>query len=180
MLDTTDLRTSSLFKPLEKPEEAPRSKQPKSRPPAGIRKKILRTPLPYYSGPYSVGMLDIEIPVREPRTFSNIKRNGRHLLELETVLFSVFYPSAFGSGHGPSPEGKKKWSRATWLTRPRVEVSKGYGKFAGLPTWPTVGWFGKAFYHLTPIPEVDSFRRSFLSIEKLNVSIFLKLSTTKG
>lgn len=58
------------------------------------------------------------------------------------MLFSVFYPSGFGSGQGRSPEGERKWSRPTWLPRPRVEVAKGYGKFAGIPSWPTVGWFG--------------------------------------
>jgi platelet-activating factor acetylhydrolase len=121
------------------------SKQPKSRPPAGLREKILRTPLPYYSGPYGVGWMDIEVPVREPRSFSHIKRQHRHLLQLETVLFSIFYPSAFGSGQGPSPEGQKKWSRATWLPRPRIDTAKGYAKFAGLPSWPTVGWFGWLF-----------------------------------
>jgi platelet-activating factor acetylhydrolase len=126
-----------------KPDDVPKfSKQPKSRRPSGFREHILRTPLPYYSGPYSVGMMDIEAPAREPRYFSDIKRGGRHLLELETVLFTVFYPSGFGSGQGKSPEGEKKWSRPTWLPRPRIEVAKGYGKFAGIPSWPTVAWFG--------------------------------------
>jgi platelet-activating factor acetylhydrolase len=118
------------------------SKQPKSRPPAGMREKILTTPLPHYSGPYGVGFMDIEVPVREPRTFSEIKRDHRHLLQLETVLFSVFYPSGFGSGSGPSPEGKKKWGRATWLPRPRVDLAKGYAKFAGVAELPMVAWFG--------------------------------------
>jgi platelet-activating factor acetylhydrolase len=89
--------------------------------------------------------MDIEVPARHPRYFSEIKRYHRHLLELETVLFSVFYPSGFGSGHGKSPGGEKKWSRPTWLPRPRIEVAKGYGKFAGIPSWPTVGWFGGFF-----------------------------------
>jgi len=128
----------------QKPYDVPEcSKQPNSRRPAGFREHILRTPLPYYSGPYSVGMMDIEVPVREPRVFSDIKRDHRHLLELETVLFSVFYPSAFGSGQGRSPEDEKKWSRPTWLPRPRICTAKAYGRFAGLPGWVTVGWFGK-------------------------------------
>jgi platelet-activating factor acetylhydrolase len=127
----------------KRPDDVPKgTKPPNSREPAGFREKLLRTPLPYYSGPYSVGMMDIEVPAREPRTFSEIKRNHMHLLELETVLFSVYYPSDFGSGHGTSPEGEKKWGRATWLPRPRVEVAKGYGKFAGIPALPTIGWFG--------------------------------------
>jgi platelet-activating factor acetylhydrolase len=127
---------------VNKPDDVPNSKQPNSRPPTGLREKILRAPLPYYSGLYSVGMMDIEVPAREPRVFSDIKRNHRHLLELETVLFTVYYPSGFGSGHGKSPEGEKKWSRPTWLPRPRIEVAKGYGKFAGIPGWPTAAWFG--------------------------------------
>lgn len=124
------------------------SKDPKSRPPSGLREKILRNPLPRYSGPYSVGWMDIEVPVREPRVFSHIKRQHRHLLQLETVLFSVFYPSAIGSGQGSSPEGEKEWSRATWLPRPRIDIAKGYARFAGLPKWPTVAWFGLFSYTL--------------------------------
>jgi platelet-activating factor acetylhydrolase len=121
--------------------EVPDSKNPKSRQPSSLRDKLVGAPLPFYSGPYGVGTMDIEIPVREPRTFSNIKRDKRHLLELETVLFHVFYPSGFDSGHGLSPEGREKWSRATWLSRPRVEVAKGYAKFASLPDWTMVPFF---------------------------------------
>jgi platelet-activating factor acetylhydrolase len=78
----------------EKPDDVPRkTKKPKARPPNHFREKIIRNPLPYYSGPYSIGMMDIEVPVREPRHFSDIKRDHRYLLELETVLMSVWYPS---------------------------------------------------------------------------------------
>lgn len=85
---------SAATQSVNKPDDVPKmSKQPNSRPPTGIREHILRTPLPYYSGPYSVGVMDIEVPVREPRHFSEIKREHKHLLELETVLFSVYYPS---------------------------------------------------------------------------------------
>ncbi|KAE8451342.1 hypothetical protein EG329_003971 [Mollisiaceae sp. DMI_Dod_QoI] len=137
------MASSTINSSTHKPDDVPQvSKQPNSRPPSGIREYILKTPLPLYSGPYSVGMMDIEVPAREPRYFSEIKRDGKHLLELETVLFSVFYPSGFGSGQGKSPEGGKKWSRPTWLPRPRVEIARGYGKFAGLPAWPTIAWFG--------------------------------------
>lgn len=143
----------------DKLDHVPTAKQPKTRPPAGRREKILRKPLPYYSGPYSVGQMDIEVPVREPRTFSNIKRQHKHVLNLETVLFSVFYPSSFGSGEGVSPEGEKKWSRATWLPRPRVEVAKGYSKFAGLPSWPTMAFFGMT----TAFTKLPAFRNAGLA-----------------
>lgn len=143
-----------------KPDEVPRfTKQPKSRQPSGFREKILRTPLPYYSGPYSVGMMDIEVPVRDPRHFSDITRHKRHLLELETVLLSVFYPSGFGSGQGTSPDGRKDWSRPTWLPRPRVEVAKGYGRFAGLPEWISAGWFGVT----TAFTKLPAFRNATLA-----------------
>jgi hypothetical protein len=129
-----------------KSEAIPNEKPPKSRPPVGLRDKVLRAALPHYSGPYGVGLMDIELPAREPRTFSEIKRNHRHLLRLETVLFTIFYPSGFGSGQGKSPEGEEKWGRATWVPRPRMEAAKGYAKFAGLPEWvmiPLLGMSGK-------------------------------------
>jgi platelet-activating factor acetylhydrolase len=88
-------------------------------------------------------MMDIELPAHQPRHFSEIKREGRYLLELETVLFTVFYPSALGSGTGVSPEGQEKWGRVTWLPRPRVKVAKGYGKFAGIPGFLITSFFGE-------------------------------------
>jgi len=113
MAETLESAYSAVNSSANKPDDVPNSKKPKSRPASGIRERFLHNPLPYYSGPYSVGMMDIEVPAREPRTFSRIKRKHRHLLELETVLFTVFYPSGFGSGQGKSPEGDDKWSRPT-------------------------------------------------------------------
>lgn len=134
---------SGTFHRRTKPDNVPKNtKQPKSRPPVGIREKILNTPLPQYSGPYSVGIMDIEVPVRDPRTFSNIQRHGQHLLHLETVLFSVFYPSTFGSGKGKSPEGEKKWSRPTWIPKPRKELIEGYAKFSSLSNLTSFAIFG--------------------------------------
>jgi platelet-activating factor acetylhydrolase len=105
--------SSKMEHTVNKPDDVPCSKQPNSRPPTGLREKLTGSPLPYYSGPYSVGLMDIEVPAREPRALSDIKRDERHLLQLETVLFTIYYPSGFGSEQGKSPEGEKKWSRAT-------------------------------------------------------------------
>ena len=70
------------------PDDVPRfTKRPKSRQPSGLREKILRTAVPFYSGPYSVGMMDIEVPARDPRHFSDITRHKRHLLELRQYCF---------------------------------------------------------------------------------------------
>ncbi|CAF9929324.1 MAG: hypothetical protein HETSPECPRED_007343 [Heterodermia speciosa] len=85
--------------------------------------------------------MDIEIPVASPRTFSHIKRHGQHLLQLKTVLVAVYYPSAFGSGVGKDPGGYVKWSRETWLPRPRLKTAQGYGLFSGLAQWLAVLWF---------------------------------------
>ena len=83
----------------------------------------------------------IEIPAAKPQTFSHITRRHRHILQLETVLLTLYYPSAFGTGVGKDPAGRDRWSRETWLPHPRTYVSKGYGTFAGLPHWLAVGWF---------------------------------------
>ncbi|TVY76049.1 Platelet-activating factor acetylhydrolase, partial [Lachnellula suecica] len=159
MPDALNRITSGASRGAQKPDEVPNSKQPNSRAPSGIREHILRTPLPYYSGPYSVGVMDLEVPAREPRHFSEIKREHKHLLELATVLFSVFYPSGFGNGQGPSPEGEKHWSRPTWLPRPRIDVAKGYGKFSGIPPWLSVAWFGAT----TAFTKLPAFRNSKLA-----------------
>lgn len=87
--------------------------------------------LPKYSGPYDVGVMEIEVPVESPRSFSHIRRKGEQILTLETVLMAIFYPAAPGAGTGKDPSGRK-WSRATWLARPRLQMAQGYGKFAGV------------------------------------------------
>ncbi|KAF2017633.1 hypothetical protein BU24DRAFT_420677 [Aaosphaeria arxii CBS 175.79] len=136
----------------------PRAKKPRSRPPTSLRDKLgfLQAHLPSYSGPYSVGSMDIEVPVENPRTFSHITRDGKHLLKIETVLFTLYYPAAIGSGSGKDPGGRRNWSRETWLPRPRIEVAKGYGKFAGIPGPVAVAYFGAT----TGLTKLRAFRNS--------------------
>lgn len=138
--DDNDRRNSIVGKRTT--GDVPHAKKPRSRPPTSLRDRMPfpLSVLPAASGPYSVGSMEIEVPVEQPHKVSHIKRDGRHLLQLQTVLFTLYYPAAFGSGSGPAPGGEKKWSRETWVPRPRVEVAKGYAKFAGLP-----GWMGVAF-----------------------------------
>jgi platelet-activating factor acetylhydrolase len=56
---------------------------------------LLSRTLPNYTGAYSVGVCDMEVPVA-PRTFGNFKHKSMpdqaSGLTLDTVLFSVFYP----------------------------------------------------------------------------------------
>ncbi|PVH93778.1 alpha/beta-hydrolase [Periconia macrospinosa] len=123
--------------------KVPHAKKPRSRPPTSLRDKLgfLHGHLPSSSGPYAVGSMDIEVPAECPRTFSNITREGKHILQLETVLFTLYYPAALGIGRGKDPAGNRKWSRETWLPRPRRETAKGYSKFAGIPEPAGIAWF---------------------------------------
>lgn len=136
----------------------PNAKKPRSRPPQSLRDKLgfLHGHLPKPSGPYSVGSMDIEIPVPSPRPISDIKRDGKPLLRLETVLFTLYYPAAFGSGMGQAPGGYKKWSRETWLARPRPETAKGYARFAGIPDWLGEAVFGAT----TAFTKLPAFRNT--------------------
>ena len=124
-------------------------KQPKTRPPKGLRDSLpLINSLPNYTGPYSVGTMELEIPVREPRHFSHLRRDHTYMLDLKTVLMTVYYPSAFGTGQGRPPSGARRWSRETWLPRPRAKMAGGYGKFGGigplaLPFFGLSTWFTK-------------------------------------
>lgn len=88
-----------------------------------------------------VGVMDFEVPAKDPRTISEIERTGSPLFYLETILVTIFYPSAIGTGSGPAPSGQKHWSRPTWLTRPRGMISRGYARFSDLPEWPTMFFF---------------------------------------
>ncbi|KAI3399982.1 hypothetical protein diail_5138 [Diaporthe ilicicola] len=101
-------------------------------PPRTWRERVFHA-LPYYTGPYSVGYLEIELPVDEPRSFSRIKREHRPALQLDTVLFSVYYPT----NGDPAAE-----HRVLWLPRPRGPTCKGYAKFFNVPNLPVTAYMG--------------------------------------
>lgn len=69
--------------------------------------------------------MEIEVPVHEPRTFSHITRKKQHVLQLKTVLVTIYYPAS------PPTSGEKP-SRQLWLGRPRLSVAQGYSHFAKL------------------------------------------------
>src|SRR5690349_21259791 len=54
--------------------------------------------LPHYTGPHDVGAIDIEVPVREPRKIHDavFRDSGKPAFQLETVLFTLYYPAAKG------------------------------------------------------------------------------------
>lgn len=92
--------------------------------------------LPAYTGPYHVGYMDIEVPARNPRPISSLKRNGRSLLRLDTVLMAIYYPSQpdVKTSGGSVPH------RVNWMPHPRLANAKGYAKFMKLPWLPLTGY----------------------------------------
>ena len=113
--------------------KVPHAKKPKPRPPRGWRDKVIVPivrALPTYTGPYPVGTMEIEVPAGNPRTFSDIKRNHKHLLQLETVLMTVYYPA---NTYDVDAQGNRTpFSRQLWLGRPRVAIAEGYGRLSGV------------------------------------------------
>ncbi|KAI1209664.1 platelet-activating factor acetylhydrolase [Annulohypoxylon truncatum] len=136
-------------------DEGDRRKNPGQSPPRMFKERLFHM-LPDYAGPYSVGMMEIEVPVREPRTFSHIKRNHMHALRMDTVLFSIFYPcdaSSYTSNKGKKP------SKATWLPRPRALTSKGYAKFFSVPHLPVTAYIAAT----TMFTKLPAFRNAKLA-----------------
>lgn len=126
-----------------KRSEEPEKKKPRARPPQSLRDKLpFYGKLPKYSGPYKVSVMDLEVPAEKPRTFSDITRHKTHIIKLESVLFTIYYPAHVDSGKDQPNPDQGRFSRPTWLPRPRVQSGKGYGKFASLPEWPTAAFFG--------------------------------------
>ncbi|KAI0161452.1 PAF acetylhydrolase [Xylariaceae sp. FL1272] len=87
-------------------------------------------PLPMYSGPYSVGIIDIEVPV-SPRVVvdtARYKRSGKNAFQIETVLFSLYYPAT---------QGQSNESKHHWVDKPVSVTGKGYAKFAHVSNFVT-------------------------------------------
>ncbi|KAF2964795.1 hypothetical protein GQX73_g8779 [Xylaria multiplex] len=76
-----------------------------------------------YSGPYPVGAIDIEFPVSPPRVVDTVRFKDSHknAFELQTVLFTLYYPAT---------HGEKQHKRHHWVPKPISVTAKGYAKFA--------------------------------------------------
>jgi platelet-activating factor acetylhydrolase len=90
--------------------------------------------LPDYTGPFSVGYMELEIPVAEPRTFHSTKNKHQHALRLDTVLFSIFYPCELDTD-------RRKRRKVPWLPKPSVATCRGYAKFLNVPRLPVTAYF---------------------------------------
>lgn len=102
--------------------------------------------MPRYPGPYNVGYMEVEMPAREPRAFSHIRRNHEPALRMDTVLFSVYYPCEQAPAGGPSE------NTVPWLPRPRRETSHGYATFLNLPSLPVTTYIaGTSMFTELPV-----------------------------
>ncbi|KAI3341485.1 platelet-activating factor acetylhydrolase, isoform II-domain-containing protein [Ustulina deusta] len=91
---------------------------------------LFASPLPMYSGPYPVGAIDIESSVSPPRVIdtARFKDSHKNAFELQTVLFTLYYPAAHGKSHH---------KRHHWLPKPISATAKGYAKFAHISNFLT-------------------------------------------
>ncbi|KAK2000720.1 PAF-acetylhydrolase family member [Colletotrichum falcatum] len=89
------------------------------------RSPLLASKLPRYSGPYEVGAIDVEVPVRTPRNISEhvLAGDGKPAFKLETVLFTLYYPAAKGS---------RGTRHHYWIPRPIGITAEGYARAAHL------------------------------------------------
>lgn len=79
----------------QEPKEDRHTSYDPPRLPKTWRERIFHS-LPSYTGPYSVGYLELELPVDQPSQAyapRKYKRHDKHALQLETVLFSIYYPT---------------------------------------------------------------------------------------
>ena len=107
-------------------------------PPKTLRDRLLHR-LPHYTGPFNVGYMDVEVPARDPRPISNLKRDGKPVLRLDTVLMGIYYPAEIRKDLKTS-DGTEKLHRVDWMPRPRTATSKGYAKMMGLPWQPVTAY----------------------------------------
>ncbi|KAK4221060.1 platelet-activating factor acetylhydrolase, isoform II-domain-containing protein [Podospora fimiseda] len=99
-------------------------------------------PLPKHTGPYAVGTIDIEAPVSPPRiidpTLHFRGKKGDLPFELETVLFSVYYPTTYDQAKTCHHK------RHTWIPNPLSLRAQGYAKAAHISNWFTDSIFTTA------------------------------------
>ena len=82
--------------------------------------------LPSYSGPHDVGAIDLEIPLPKSKRISDttLKENGKYAFEVESVLFTIYYPSVKGA--------KSSVALHPWVPKPMGLTAEGYARAAGV------------------------------------------------
>ncbi|CAJ2511367.1 Uu.00g069920.m01.CDS01 [Anthostomella pinea] len=98
---------------------------------------LFANPLPKYSGTYAVGAIDIETPVSSPRVVdtARFKDTKENAFELQTVLFTLYYPAGKAVRHKPQHH---------WIPKPVSVTAEGYAKFAHISNFVTNAIFSGA------------------------------------
>lgn len=112
---------------------------------------MLSSSLPQYTGNFDVGTIDVEAPCTTRRIGDfEYKESGEPAFELDTVLFSLFYPSVKGA---TSSRPKHHWISNSTVT------GEGYARFANVHNTVTNKIFSAGLHTIvggTTIPaEVD-------------------------
>lgn len=88
----------------------------------------ITSPLPAYTGPYEVGILDVETEVqRRVIREATLKATGENAFELSTLAVTLYYPSSLPK----VPSSKRPWARP-WLPQPVSLIGQGYARLAGV------------------------------------------------
>lgn len=92
----------------------------------------ITAPLPAYTGPYQVGVLDVETEVQKEVVHDAILREtGEKAFELNTLAITLYYPSSLQQASRSS----RPWSRP-WLPQPLDLIGTGYARLAGIKFRP--------------------------------------------
>jgi platelet-activating factor acetylhydrolase len=88
----------------------------------------ITSPLPSYTGPYEVGILDLETEVQKRVIHDAIlKSTGEKAFELNTLAVTLYYPSSLPVDSRRS----RTWARH-WLPQPVSLIGEGYARLAGV------------------------------------------------
>ncbi|KAI1821837.1 phospholipase A2 [Xylaria intraflava] len=99
---------------------------------------------PEFTGPYKVGTVDVEIPVKELESPAQAPENAANI---ETIQFRVFYPC----------DSNATGRRITWLPSPQRDYLSAYIKFLGVgPLLAEAASFLPRHLHYTSIPVIDN------------------------
>lgn len=95
------------------------------------------SPLPPYTGPHEVGILDVETEVQK-RTIhdATFRSTGEKAFQLDTLAITLYYPSSLPLA---SPS-QRPWARP-WLPQPISLIGEGYARLAGVPRLSSVFTF---------------------------------------
>lgn len=136
-------------------------------------KPFFSSKLPPCTGPYNVGAIDIEVPVRNARLTHDavFKATKKPAFQLDTVLFTLYYPGAQNT--------KSKIGHHYWVPQPLWLTAVGYARFAHISNFLTNNLFTGIMGILigsTTIPaEVDI---PLVSLESLTYHSFADQSLT--